>query len=159
MNRLTKLDIAQGVIILCLVSFILVLLKNNHCEVIDFGKFTAAFAQESSLDSMKQKTKRDVRKTFDIELENVENVLYYSGEGIMNVSELLIIQAKDEDACEEMMGAIEAYVATQKNNFDGYGTNQFDILSKAVIKHQGNYCFLAVSENADKWEEVFSDCF
>lgn len=159
MNRLQKYTIAQGVIILCLAIFIIVLLSGNHSKKIDFGKFIAAFGQETSLESIKEKTKNDVRKTFGIDLEGVENVLYYSGEGIMDVSELLIIEAKDSDTAENMMSAIENFVAVQKNNFDGYGTNQFDILSRAVMKRKGNYCFLAVSEYADEWEEVFSDCF
>ena len=51
--------------------------------------------------------------------------------------------------------AVASRLDAQKTNFDGYGTNQIDLLGHAITKKVGPYYFYAVSEHASTWEEVF----
>ena len=81
--------------------------------------------------------------------------IYYCGNGLMDVSELLIVKSDNSAALETAEKAAASRLDAQKTNFDGYGTNQIDLLGHAITKKVGPYYFYAVSEHASTWEEVF----
>ena len=52
--------------------------------------------------------------------------------------------------------AIEARLQTQKNTFEGYGVEQYDLLTNhAVVEVRGNYILFVVSPNAEAARKAF----
>lgn len=82
---------------------------------------------------------------------------FYTAKSMMDVDELLIVRFEDGDSQDDVQRAVESRIATQKKTFNGYGTNQTMLLENAIVTQKGNYLFYAVGENAEKWEDVFSE--
>lgn len=88
--------------------------------------------------------------------EPMGEYVYFSSDSLMNVDELLILKTDNEDLLDTLEQAVERRLSAQKQNFKGYGQTQTELLENAVVEIKGNFFFYAVSENAEKWEEVFS---
>jgi hypothetical protein len=72
-------------------------------------------------------------------------VLYYPTTNMM-AEELLIVKLSDLSQQEAVRAAVEARIATQKNTFEGYGVEQFEMLTNnAVVEVRGNYILFVVN--------------
>ena len=57
---------------------------------------------------------------------------------------------------ETVRQAVEARIATQKNTFEGYGVEQFALLSDhAVVEVRGNYVFFVVNAQSAAARDAF----
>ena len=75
-------------------------------------------------------------------------ILYYPNTNMM-AEEVLIVKLKDVSQQQTVTDAIEARLQTQKNTFEGYGVEQYDLLTNhAVVEVRGNYILFVVSPNA-----------
>ena len=93
--------------------------------------------------------------SYGIDKEDDQRVMVYDlGGGTFDVS---IIEMGDgvQQVLATAKKAAASRLDAQKTNFDGYGTNQIDLLGHAITKKVGPYYFYAVSEHASTWEEVF----
>lgn len=82
-------------------------------------------------------------------------VLYYPGTNMV-AEELLIVKLTDISQQEELRAAIEARLETQKTTFDGYGVEQYDMLTNhAVVEIRGNWVLFAVNANVEAALQAF----
>jgi len=82
-------------------------------------------------------------------------ILYYPTTNMM-AEELLIVKLSDMSQQEMVRAAVEARIATQKNTFEGYGVEQFEMLSNnAVIEVRGNYILFVVNANSAAAQKAF----
>ena len=155
MNRLKKFTNIQYIICGLLLIFILGILLSGHAKNIDLETVRQNMASCEGINDLKKGTARDMRKNLDLDESLFDWSVYYCGNGIMDVSELLIVKSDNSDALNTAESAVASRLAAQITNFDGYGTNQIDLLNHAITKKIGSYYFYAVSEHASSWEEVF----
>ena len=84
-----------------------------------------------------------------------ECVLYYPTTN-MQAEELLIIKLADPAQAESVEAAIEARLETQKASFDGYGIEQYDMLTNnAVVEVRGNFVLFVVNAASAQAREAF----
>ena len=157
MNRLKKLTYIQYIICGLLVIFILGILLSGHAKNVSFETVQQNIVSCEGINTLKKGTARDMRKNLDLDESLFDWSIYYCGNGLMDVSELLIVKSDNSAALETAEKAVASRLDAQKTNFDGYGTNQIDLLGHAITKKVGPYYFYAVSEHASTWEEVFMD--
>ena len=82
-------------------------------------------------------------------------ILYYPNTNMM-AEEVLIVKLKDVSQQQTVTDAIEARLQTQKNTFEGYGVEQFDLLTNhAVVELRGNYVLFVVSDHAEAARKAF----
>ena len=166
MNRLKKLTYIQYIICGLLVIFILGILLSGHAKNVSFETVQQNIVSCEGINTLKKGTARDMRKNLDLDESLFDWSIYYCGNGLMDVSELLIVKSDNSAALETAEKAAASLLDrlfldgvggqdAQKTNFDGYGTNQIDLLGHAITKKVGPYYFYAVSEHASTWEEVF----
>ena len=104
---------------------------------------------------MKKSDDLTVKKVFGINAGDYEGVVYYKGEGIMDVNELLIVKLKSVSQASDVKKAAQNRLDEQIKNFTNYGTDQIDLLNQGVVVSRGNYVFYTVSENSDKLKSAF----
>lgn len=89
-----------------------------------------------------------VKRSFGLNTKDYKDVLYYEPETNMDVDEILIIHVKDSSQLEGITTAMEKRIAVQKENFDGYGTDQLDTLKSALIYSNDGYACLVISKHS-----------
>ena len=84
-------------------------------------------------------------------------ILYYPGTNMV-AEELLIVKLADTAQQDTVRAAIEARLDTQKTTFDGYGVEQYDMLTnKSVVEIRGNWVLFAVNAKSGDALQAFLD--
>lgn len=84
-------------------------------------------------------------------------ILYYPTTNMM-AEELLIVKLSDLSQQDAVRAAVEARIETQKNTFEGYGVEQFEMLSSnAVVEIRGNYVLFVVNNASADARKAFLD--
>ena len=69
---------------------------------------------------------------------------------------MLVIGEKINGAIPSVKAAIEARLETQKASFDGYGIEQYDMLTNnAVVEVRGNFVLFVVNAASAQAREAF----
>lgn len=146
----------QLAITVALCIFIFSVVRSNSAKDVDRDTIAAAMQTEATgIDQLQNGSTQDIRRYLHIDPSTCDWVIYYKGNGIMDVSELVIVKAASSEALSEAESGIQARLSGQIISFTGYGTNQLELLEQAVCRRIGNYYFYGVSENINQWEEVF----
>lgn len=102
-------------------------------------------------------TDSEQAKQFEINPEEVEEGLGKFSMVNINADSIAVIKAKDEEKAKVIEGKLKEYVDKQAKNFQDYLPEEFDKIQKNILKTKGNYVFFAVSDNAEKAEEIFDN--
>lgn len=78
----------------------------------------------------------------------------YIGSGGATAEEIACFEAKDAESAGTIKAALEARVDSQKKAFENYQPQEMDKLNSPVIKQQGNYVFMCISDDNAKAEEI-----
>ena len=97
------------------------------------------------------------KRAFGLNAADYQELLYYTPDNTMSVNEYLLLRVKDEAQLTEIRAGIERRLETQKKNFDGYGTDQTELLNKAKIWSAGPYIAFIVSREADAQLDFTAD--
>lgn len=116
----------------------------------------AAVANVLDMDKMIKADNRMIKRLYGIDTSAYEYVSLYYPTTNMEAEELLIIKLKDTAQGDEVKAAVEKRIETQKTSFDGYGIEQYDMLTNnAVVDVQGNYVLFVVNKDSDKAHKAF----
>lgn len=149
-------QIIKYVCVLCMVGFVLLEFTSNRVSKTDFDTMSKAIEKAVDVFTMELADNQRVKRFYGLDPAQFENVLFYCPTSNMGAEELLLIQLKDVNQAESTKEAIEKRLATQKKNFDGYGTYQTAMLNEAQIVVKGNYILFISSENPDKVVSTFN---
>ena len=141
------------------IAFLVVLIifagqnKISHAKFEDVGK-----AVVESVDTAKMQKGNDstFKRLYGLDSADYEKILLYWPKSNMDAEELLLVQLKDVAQQQAVLDAIQARLETQKKSFDGYGTNQYALLSdNATADAQGNYILFVVGADNAKADAAF----
>jgi len=144
---------------LCLILFILILaLPLLGCHQYDKRPLadveTDVLASVSDL-GMAKGAAKDIKRFYGLNANDYTETLIYVPSNYMDVSEMLIVKAKDSAQLDAVEDAVEARVAKQLESFGGYGPDQCALLDNYELKIMGNTLFYCVSPNAATLKEAF----
>lgn len=152
---LQKFDVIQILIMAALLAFMILMLVSGKSRVVPMTEIASVMEAEPSVAALTKKTMADAAETFSFQEEAVDEGIYYCVDDVMNVNELLIVRIDDDGDRETVKEAIRKYLKEKTDSFDGYGTDQFGLLSNAVLTEKGPYLFFGVSEDVLNWESKF----
>lgn len=97
-----------------------------------------------------------VKRLYGLNPAEFESCLLYYPMTNMEAEELLVVKLADPAQAETVQSALRARLETQKNSFDGYGLEQYDLLTNhCVIEVRGNYILFVVHRNCDAARRAF----
>ena len=67
----------------------------------------------------------------------------------MGAEELLVVKLSDISQQEAVKAAVDSRIATQLNNFDGYGVEQTEMLNSSITLVEGNYILFVSGNDAE----------
>lgn len=71
----------------------------------------------------------------------------------MSVDEVLVVKANSSEA-SAYLEAAQAHLESQKNIFEGYGTDQMALLGEASVEKRGAYVWYFCGENAQELRQA-----
>ena len=135
---------------------LLVLFGGNSVSGADPQEVAQAVTDVIDMENMQLADNQMVKRFYGLDPADYEGcILYYPNTNMM-AEEVLIVKLKDISQQQTVSDAIEARLQTQKNTFEGYGVEQFDLLTNhAVVELRGNYVLFVVSDHAEAARKAF----
>ena len=116
---------------------------------------TSAVTQAADLTPMQEADGQMVKRLYGLDPNDYEGVLLYYPTTNMGAEELLVIKLRDTTQQEAVTAAIDARMASQMSNFDGYGVGQYEMLEKRITEVRGNYILLVVASDPTPVQQAF----
>lgn len=151
----TIFDILQYLIMAALLVFMIIMLTAGKSRTVPMEEIQSRMEAIPSVSELQKKDLSDAAKTFSVDASLIDEGIYYRVDDIMNVNELLIVRISDDEKRQKLIDAVESYLEDKTAAFDGYGTNQYGLLSNAVRTEKGEYFFFGVSDDVLEWETQF----
>ena len=148
---LIKIVIAEIIFLVILGGIIAYTLYDRTPEDVSLSDIAEDFEAEFDTSCMQKSGAMRIKRAFGINPSDYEDYLYYMPANTMDVDELLIVKTGDESLNDALVRAVNERLDSQKKTFDGYGTDQLDILKGAQIFTAGQYVCFMVSGEADRW--------
>ena len=146
----------RWVIVAVAVVSLMIMFGGNTVSNADIADVEAAVTAEIDMTNMVSGDNKMIKRFYGLDPAQFESVVLYYPTTNMMAEELLIVKLSDMSQQEMVRSAVEARIATQKNTFEGYGVEQFEMLSNnAVIEVRGNYILFVVNANSAAAQKAF----
>ena len=97
---------------------------------------------------MKKADAQLLKRLYGLNPSDYEGCVLYAPVSNIDARELLLVKLRDVSQQAAVVAAAEQRLRTQTNAFDGYGTDQYALLTgHSAIEAHGNYVMFVVSEN------------
>ena len=157
MKKLTKI----AIIIILVIGILMITVKFEGTENkninIDIAELSNKLKDESIFeDNLDLIEKEIIIKNYDFNEELIKDAISYIGTGA-TAEEILVIELYDKSNLNEITSKIEKNIEERKVNYQNYVPKEVDKLENCILKTQGNYIILCVSNDANKAEEIINN--
>ena len=145
-TKLSFYEIARWAVVLIALVMLVSMFGGNTASSADAEAVAAAVTETIDMTNMLRAENQMVKRLYGLDPAAFESCILYYPTTNMMAEELLIVKLSDMSQQELVRAAAEARLATQKTTFEGYGVEQFDMLTNAsVIEVRGNYVLFVVN--------------
>ena len=117
---------------------------------------TAAVTGVLDMSNMVQAENQMIKRLYGIDPASFESCILYYPTTNMGAEELLIVKLSDMSQQDAVRAAAEKRLATQKTTFEGYGVEQFDLLTNySILEVRGNYILFVVHKSCNEAQKSF----
>ena len=149
-------EIARWAVLAVAVISLMIQFGGDTVSNADPADVEAAVVAEIDMTNMLQGDNKMIKRFYGLDPAAFEACILYYPTTNMMAEELLIVKLSDVSQQEIVRSAVEARIATQKNTFEGYGVEQFEMLSNnAVVEVRGNYVLFVVNAASADAQKAF----
>lgn len=152
------LEAARWIMAAAAVIYLLFLLGGDPVSQADFTAVADAVVETVDATHMVKAENQMIKRLYGLAPGAYEGCLLYYPATNMDAEELMLVKLADASQAEAVLAAMENRLQTQKNTFEGYGVEQFDLLSNhCVLEEKGNFVLFVVSKNSADAQKAFHD--
>jgi len=135
-----------------------IMFGGNTVSSAEAADVAAAVTAEIDMTNMLSGDNKMIKRFYGLDPAQFESCILYYPTTNMMAEELLIVKLSDLGQQEQVRAAAEKRIETQKTTFEGYGVEQFEMLSNnAIIEVRGNYILFVVNPNSALAKKAFLD--
>ncbi len=151
-------EIARWAVVLVAVVSLMIMFGGNTVSSAEIADVEAAVTAQIDMTNMLPGDNQMIKRFYGLDPSQFEACILYYPTTNMMAEELLIVKLSDLSQQEAVRSAVEARIATQKNTFEGYGVEQFEMLTNnAVVEVRGNYILFVVNGASVAARDAFLD--
>jgi hypothetical protein len=155
-KNLSFYEIARWGCVLLALILLTVMFGGNSPSSANAEHVAAAVTETIDMTNMLKAENQMVKRLYGLDPAAFESCILYYPTTNMMAEEVLIVKLSDMSQQDMVRAAAEKRLATQKTTFEGYGVEQFDLLSNhSIIEVRGNYVLFVVNENCDAALKAF----
>lgn len=145
--KTTFYSAARWAAVIAAVISLVMMFGGNTVSSADPVEVAAAVTETIDMTNMLEGDNKMIKRFYGLDPAAYEACILYYPTTNMMAEELLIVKLADMGQQEQVRAAIEARIDTQKTTFEGYGVEQFEMLSSnAVVEVRGNYVLFVVND-------------
>lgn len=152
--KLTGSLIIKSVMVIFLVVYLGRLYVSDYAADVSMDKISAAFEQVSGVTDLSEPGVSGLRRFYQIDENDIDSYFFRKAASPMSVDEVLVVKANSSSEAGAYLEAAQAHLESQKNIFEGYGTDQMALLGEASVEKRGAYVWYFCGENAQELRQA-----
>ena len=152
--KLTGSLILKSVMVIFLVVYLGRLYVSDYAADVSMDKISAALEQVSGVTDLSEPGVSGLRRFYQIDENDIDSYFFRKSASPMSVDEVLVVKANSSSEAGAYLEAAQAHLESQKNIFEGYGTDQMALLGEASVEKRGAYVWYFCGENAQELRQA-----
>lgn len=152
--KLTGSLIIKSVMVIFLVVYLGCLYVSDYAADVSMNKISAALEQVSGVTDLSEPGVSGLRRFYQIDENDIDSYFFRKAASPMSVDEILVVKANSSSEANAYLEAAQAHLESQKNIFEGYGTDQMALLGEASVEKRGAYVWYFCGENAQELRQA-----
>ena len=152
--KLTGSLIIKSVMVIFLVVYLGRLYVSDYAADVSMDKISAALEQISGVTDLSEPGVSGLRRFYQIDKNDIDSYFFRKAASPMSVDEVLVVKANSSSEAGAYLEAAQAHLESQKNIFEGYGTDQMALLGEASVEKRGAYVWYFCGENAQELRQA-----
>ena len=152
--KLTGSLILKSVMVIFLVVYLGRLYVSDYAADVSMDKISAALEQVSGVTDLSEPGVSGLRRFYQIDENDIDSYFFRKAVSPMSVDEVLVVKANSSSEAGAYLEAAQAHLESQKNIFEGYGTDQMALLGEASVEKRGAYVWYFCGENAQELRQA-----
>lgn len=141
--------------VVLLAVFIAAMLAGNAGSSKTAEEVFTPVVSQVDLDTLKVRDNKVIVKEFSFGEDDVENVIYISSDSVMEVRELLLVEAKSSDDVQKLTELIKTRIESKKALFKNYAPEQSALLENYTLVKKGKFILYTVYDSPEKIVSAF----
>lgn len=155
-GKQTFFEFARWLAVVLALVYLFSMFGGNTASSAKAEDVTAAVTDVLDMCNMVQAENQMIKRLYGIDPASYESCILYYPTTNMGAEELLIVKLSDMSQQDSVRAAAEKRLATQKTTFEGYGVEQFDLLTNhSILEVRGNYILFVVHNSCDDALKAF----
>lgn len=142
-------------LVLFLAVYLTVLYTSDSAKNVPMEQITQTLKQNSDISSLNKETRSDLKHYYQTDDRTIDGYFFYKAASPMAVEEICIMKASDNAQANILLESANSHLSSQKQVFEGYGTDQMALLNNAVVGKKGNYVYYMCGADAQDWRTAF----
>lgn len=152
----TVYELARWAVVLAAVIFLALQFGGSTVSSAEPEAVEEAVVAKLDMSNMIRADNQMVKRFYGLDPSAYEACILYYPTTNMMAEELLIVKLADTQQGEAVRAAAQQRLETQKNTFEGYGVEQYEMLTNnSVIEVRGNYVLFVVSASSAEARKAF----
>ncbi|MCC8141357.1 MAG: DUF4358 domain-containing protein [Lachnospiraceae bacterium] len=143
------------VIIGALALFVVFMFLNNRASNMPFADVEQAVESQIDPETMTRADDQTIKRDYGLNAADYDGIMLYVSTFNLNAQEILLVKVEDESQMQDVEDAVDARIESRKNDFDGYIPEQAKLMDDALVTIRGDYLFLVISDEAEKYQAAF----
>lgn len=152
--KLTGSFILKSVMVIFLVVYLGRLYVSDYAADVSMDKISVALEQVSGVTDLSEPGVSGLRRFYQIDENDIDSYFFRKAASPMSVDEVLVVKANSSSEAGAYLEAAQAHLESQKNIFEGYGTDQMALLGEASVEKRGAYVWYFCGENAQELRQA-----
>lgn len=152
--KLTGSLILKSVMVIFLVVYLGRLYVSDYAADVSMDKISAALEQVSGVTDLSEPGVSGLRRFYQIDENDIDSYFFRKAASPMSVDKVLVVKANSSSEASAYLEAAQAHLESQKNIFEGYGTDQMALLGEASVEKRGAYVWYFCGENAQELRQA-----
>lgn len=152
--KLTGSFILKSVMVIFLVVYLGRLYVSDYAADVSMDKISAALEQVSGVTDLSEPGVSGLRRFYQIDENDIDSYFFRKAASPMSVDEVLVVKANSSSEAGAYLEAAQAHLESQKNIFEGYGTDQMALLGEASVEKRGAYVWYFCGKNAQELRQA-----
>ena len=152
--KLTGSFILKSVMVIFLFVYLGRLYVSDYAADVSMDKISAALEQVSGVTDLSEPGVSGLRRFYQIDENDIDSYFFRKAASPMSVDEVLVVKANSSSEAGAYLEAAQAHLESQKNIFEGYGTDQMALLGEASVEKRGAYVWYFCGKNAQELRQA-----
>ena len=152
--NLSRSLIIKSIMVLFLVIYLGHLYVSDYAADVSMDQIASALEKEESVTQLPEEGATGLRRFYQLDADATDGYFFRKASSPMAVEEVFVVKADSASTAESYLEAAQSHLESQKNIFEGYGTDQMALLGKAVVEKRGRYVWYFCGADAQQLRQI-----